>query len=207
MKTQFLAAAAALVVALAPSAFAQSPASANAQKFGVAVIDINYIFKNHQKFRTAMDGMKGDFTAVDTALKAKQEEIVRSEQQLQGLKAGSPDFEQLDNQLLQMKAALQVEVTQKRKELVEQEATIYFDTYVEVSKAIEYYAQRQGLGLVLRFNGDEADPHNRDSILRAINKAVHYQNQVDITPDVLALLNRAGQPAAQQAARPAATPQ
>jgi hypothetical protein len=34
--------------------------------------------------------------------------------------------------------------------------------------------------------------------LRAINKAVHYQSQVDITPDVLALLNRAGQATAAQ---------
>lgn len=200
MKTQILAAAAALAVALVPSAYAQSPASANAQKFGVAVIDINYVFKNHQKFRAAMDGMKGDFTAVDAELKGEQQKIVDAEQQLQTFKPGSPEFEQLDGQLLQMKAALQIQVTQKRKSLVEQEAKIYYETYVEVSKAIEYYAQRQGLGLVLRFNGDEADPNNRDSILRAINKAVHYQNQVDITPDVLALLNRAGQATAAQPA-------
>ena len=201
MKFQVTAAVVALsAVFAAGPAFAQSQASSNAKKYGVAVIDINYIFKNHQKFRDSMDAMKGNFQAVDTELKAQQQKMIAAQEQQQQFKPGTPDFKRLDEQVVKMKAGLQVEVTQKRKALVEQEAKIYFDTYIEVGKAIEYYAQRQGIGLVLRFNGDDADPLNRESILRSINKAVHFQNQIDITPDVLALLNRDG---AKQATRPA----
>ena len=180
-------------------ATAQNPAGVNAPKVGIAVVDINYIFKNNEKFRAAMDGMKQEFQTVDAELKAEQQKIVQAEQQKQTFNPGSNEFKQLDDRIVTMKADLQVKVTQKRKVLVEKEADIYYRTYQEVSQAITYYAQRQNIGIVLRFNGDEADPNNRESILRSINKAVHYQNQIDITPDVLALLNRNSEGTAQRA--------
>ncbi|QDT68298.1 Outer membrane protein (OmpH-like) [Planctomycetes bacterium MalM25] len=192
MKTQVAAAIAALMtIALVSSpAQAQNAAGANAQKYGVAVIDINYIFKNHANFKASMDAMKTDFQAVEAEVKGKQQQIVKAQEQKKSYQPGSAEFKQLDEQLVKMQAALQVDVTQKRKGLVEREAKIYYDTYVQVDQAIKYYAERQGIGVVLRFNGEGADPNNRESILRSINKAVHFQNKVDITPDVLALLNR-----------------
>ncbi len=191
MKTQVLAALAVMFVAASTggSALAQSAASANTSKYGIAVVDINYIFKNHQRFRSSIDGMKGDFQAVDSQLKAKQQAIVNAEKSKSQYNPGSPEFKQIDEKALKMKADLQVEVAQKRKSLVEKEAKIYFETYKEVEQAIAYYAKRQNIGLVLRFNGEEANPNNRESILGAINKAVHFQNQIDITPDVLSMLN------------------
>lgn len=192
VKTQVLAALTALVAvaALGAPASAQNPAGANAVKYGVAVVDINYIFKNHAKFIAAMDGMKTDFQAVETDVKGKQQQIMQAQEQQKTFTPGSPEFKQLDEQIVRMTAGLQVDVTQKRKELVDREAKIYFDTYVEVTNTIKLYAEHKGIGMVLRFNGEEADPNNRESILRAINKAVHFQNSIDITPDVLAYLNR-----------------
>ena len=59
---------------------------------------------------------------------------------------------------------------------------------------MEYYAQQNNIGLVLRFNGDQVNPDRPEAILKAINKPVVSQNNIDITPDVLALLNRGGSP-------------
>jgi len=204
VKTQVMAALTALVAVAALGAPVQAqaqgnPAGANAVKYGVAVVDINYIFKNHAKFIAAMDGMKTDFQAVETDVKGKQQQIMQAQEQQKTFTPGSPEFKQLDEQIVRMTAGLQVDVTQKRKELVDREAKIYYDTYVEVTNTIKLYAEHKGIGMVLRFNGEEADPNNRESILRAINKAVHFQNSIDITPDVLAYLNRA-----ETAARPAA---
>ncbi|TWT48631.1 OmpH family outer membrane protein [Botrimarina hoheduenensis] len=201
MKTQVLATLVALLVTVSAGqrAAAQASTSVNASKLGVAVIDINYIFNEYQKHKGEMDAMKADFRAIDTQLKTEQQKIMQAEQQkAESFKPGSPEFNQLDDQIVKMKADLQVQVTRQRKDLVEREASIYYTTYREVDQAIKYYAKNKGITLVLRFNGDEADPNNRESILRSINKAVHYQDQIDITPDVLALLNRA---ASQQANR------
>ena len=77
-----------------------------------------------------------------------------------------------------------------RKEFLEREAKVYYQTYLEVVDAVKYYAKRQNIGLVLRFNGEPVDPNRRDDVLREINKPVVVQDQIDITPDMLALLNR-----------------
>lgn len=205
MKTQVLAALTALMAVASLGAPVQAqaqgnPAGANAVKYGVAVVDINYIFKNHAKFVASMDAMKTDFQAVETDVKAKQQQIMAAQEQQKTFAPGSPEFKQLDEQIVRMTAGLQVDVTQKRKQLVDQEAKIYFDTYVEVTQTIKLYAEHKGIGMVLRFNGEDADPNNRESILRAINKAVHFQNSIDITPDVLAYLNRGTETAARPAA-------
>jgi hypothetical protein len=77
-----------------------------------------------------------------------------------------------------------------RKEFLEREAKVYYQTYLEVVDAVKYYAKRQNIGLVLRFNGEAVDPNRRDDVLREINKPVVVQDQIDITPDVLMLINR-----------------
>ncbi|MEQ8846415.1 OmpH family outer membrane protein [Botrimarina sp.] len=199
MKTQVSAALAALVAAVVcPPASAQTQGAsgaaanpaANAQKFGVAVVDINFIFKNHPKFTSSMEEMKTEFQRIEGDVKGKQQQLMQMQEQKNTLSPGTPDYKRLDDQIVQMNANLQVEVTQKRKELVEKEAKIYYETYLEVQRVIEWYAQKQGLGVVLRFNGEETDPANRESIIRNINKAVQYQNQVDITGDIHTLLQR-----------------
>jgi hypothetical protein len=68
---------------------------------------------------------------------------------------------------------------------------------------VKYYAQQHSIGLVLRFNGDKVDPNRRESVLRAINDPIVHQNNIDITPDSLALLNRGGG-ASQDGVAPAA---
>jgi hypothetical protein len=57
-------------------------------------------------------------------------------------------------------------------------------------EAIGYYAKRHNIGLVIRFNGEPVDPNRREDVLREINKPVPWQDNIDITPDVLAILNR-----------------
>ena len=59
-----------------------------------------------------------------------------------------------------------------RKDFLEREAKVYYQTYLEVVDAVKYYAKRQNIGLVLRFNGEPVDPNRRDDVLREINKPV-----------------------------------
>jgi Skp family chaperone for outer membrane proteins len=204
VRTLFAAAFAALLLA-APAAWAQNAAGANASKHGIGVVDISYIFKNHAKFRATMDGMQGEMKQIETQLEGDRKAIMGSEEQLRALKPGAPEYSTLDDQITQQKAQFQLKMTRLRKDFLEREAKVYYDTFQEVDQAIAYYAKNRQIGLVLRFNGEAPDPNVREDILRAINKPVVYQDQIDITPDVLAMLNaRAGQQAAQPAGGAAA---
>lgn len=165
---------------------------ANASRFGVAVVDVSYIFKNYQSFRTQMDTMKSEMEAAEGELKKDRDSIQSKEEQAKQYNASSPEFKQIDEQIARLKADFNLKAGRIRKDFLEREAKVYYQTYLEVNNAVSYYAQQHNIGLVLRFNGDQIDPNQREDVLRAINKPVVAQNNIDITPEILRLLNRNG---------------
>ena len=64
-----------MMVSLFPAAHAQAPnpAGANAEKHGVGVVDVSYIFKEHKRFRANMEAMKKEMEGIETDLKADRE--------------------------------------------------------------------------------------------------------------------------------------
>jgi Skp family chaperone for outer membrane proteins len=167
-----------------------NPAGANASKYNIAVVDISYIFKKHDRFKTQMEQMKKEMETIETELKADREKIAQQEQQRNTFNAGSAEYKKMDEDIARQMAEFNLKMGKLRKDFMEREAKVYYDTYLEIVRAVTYYCQRQNIGLVLRFNGEKVDPLRRDDVLREINKPVVLQDQIDITPDVLALLNR-----------------
>ncbi|MCC7473950.1 MAG: OmpH family outer membrane protein [Pirellulales bacterium] len=172
------------------NAQAPNPAGANSSKYGVAVVDISYIFKKHERFKAAMEGMKKEMETIEADLKADRQKIAEQEQQRSQYNVGTPEYKQMDEEIARKMAEFNLKMGKLRKDFLEREANVYYQTYLEVVDAVKYYAKRQNIGLVLRFNGEKVDPNRRDDVLREINKPVVVQDQIDITPDVLLLLNR-----------------
>ena len=173
----------------ATPAAAQNQAGANAGRYQIAVVDVSYIFKQHQGFKQKMEGMKQQMQTIDAQMKGKRDEIAQLEQQKTSYTPGSQEFKSLDENIARAKANFSLDTTKLRKDFLEREAKIYYETYLEVDQAVQYYATRNNIGLVLRFDGEKVDPNIREDVLRGINKAVVFQNNIDITPDVLAMLN------------------
>ena len=59
----------------------------------------------------------------------------------------------------------------------------------EIVKEVEYFAQRQGIDLVVRFNSGQIDPQDRKSVLEGVNRAVVFQQRLNITGHILNRLN------------------
>jgi Skp family chaperone for outer membrane proteins len=179
---------------------------ANAARYGLAVVDISFIFKNYPGFTTQIEGLKTEMEAADGKLKADRDRLVQMEEQRNTLKPGSPEFKQLDEQLAHLKAEFQIKQGTIRRDFLEREAKVYYQTYTDVSAAVKSYATQHNIGMVLRFNGDAIDPAQREDVMRAIMQPIVHQNNIDITPEVLAVLGvdlrRAVPPTA---ARPGAT--
>jgi Skp family chaperone for outer membrane proteins len=185
-----------------------NPAGANASKYNVAVVDISYIFKKHERFKGTMEGMKKEAEGFEVEMKAEREKIAQQEQQRNAYNPGTAEFKQFDEQIARKTAEFQLKAGKFRKDFLEREAKVYYQTYLEVVDAITQYSQRQNIGLVLRFNGETLDPNKRDDVLREINKPVVMQDRIDITPDIIVMLNRTPQgvvPAGQQGAVPPGT--
>lgn len=176
-------------------------AGANASKFGVAVIDVGYIFKNYPRFNQAMEAMNTEMKSADGQLKADRDKLAQMEDQRNALKPGAPEFKKIDEDLAREKANFTIKQGTLRRDFMEREAKIIYQTYMELTTALKYYTQQHEIGVVVQFRGDPVDPNQQDDIRRAMMQPVIFQNAVDITPDVLGMLMQ-GVPAAQSAARP-----
>jgi hypothetical protein len=85
---------------------------------------------------------------------------------------------------------------------MEREAKVCYTAYNEVLQQVTEFANRNSIGLVLRFNSEEIDPDERGSVLQGVNRTVVYQRNLNITGPILERLNRGAAPAEEVGARP-----
>jgi Skp family chaperone for outer membrane proteins len=155
----------------------------------VAVIDIAYIFKNHVRFNAQMNDMKRDIEAFDASIRADQQNFAQKREKLTSFNPSSPEYKKAEEELAHIKSDLDIKVAVKRREFLEQEAKVYYGIYREIEDSVAMFAQRNRIGLVLRYSGDEMKPEDRASVLQGVNKPVVYQDRLDITQHILNQLN------------------
>lgn len=166
----------------------------------VAIIDLKYVFDNHMRFKQMTEEMRRSVQAAETDINARKDRINSLIKQLEGVKKGTPDYKQLEDEITQQKADLNALVSNTKREFMRREAKIYYIVYQEIVQEVEYFAQQNRLTLVLRFNGDPIDENDPDLVAKHLNKQVvwHHRN-IDITGLILDTLNKrqGGIPAAQ----------
>ncbi len=164
----------------------------------VAVIDVGYIFKNHNAFKAAMDRMKDEVLAAENALKAERDRINGLMEQVKGFNVGTPEYRKLEGEVAKAQGDFNVTAQLQKKDFMDREAQVYSQVYAQVEKAVAQFARENGIAVVHRFDGDPVDNSDRNRILGNITKPiVYFDPQVDITPDILRMLNSApmaGQP-------------
>ena len=205
---RYLASIAIAAVLVSATASAQAPATrpvAAVPTAGpathVAVIDVGYIFKNHARFKAAMDKMKDEVMQAENGLKAERDRINGLMEQLKGFNVGTPEYRKLEAEVAKAQGDFNVNAQLAKKDFMEREAKVYQQVYTEIERAVSQFAREHAIAIVHRFDGDPVDTADRNRILGNITKAiVYYDPLVDITPDVLKMLNAApvaGQPPVQ----------
>lgn len=177
------------LTAIATPTAAVAQAAAQAAGTRVAVIDISYIFKNHPGFKAKMERMKTDVQGFEALLRQRGEQMKALQGQLQQYKPTSQEYKNIEGQILQINADGQAQATLKKKDFLQREAKIYHETYTEIVAEVAELAQRYGIGLVVRFNSDPIT-EDRTSTLEGVNRAVVFQQNLNITDAVLKSLIR-----------------
>lgn len=157
----------------------------------VALVDVARVFKAHARFNASLEQMKKDAEMFQAMMRTEQEKLAAEAEVLKQIDPKSPEFKAKETEISKRLAELQVTQSQKGREISEKEARLYFDTYVEVTQQIANYADRNGIGLVMRFNSEPIDSTNRQSVIEGVNREVVYQVGRDITNQVIATINGA----------------
>ena len=158
---------------------------------GIAIIDLTYIFENHSRFQAMKQDLENDVKRAEENLKALKKQADELIELRKEYNPGTPDYKRLDEQVIQRQAELQTKVKLQRKDFVLREAKNYHNVYREIADEVRYYSERNGINVVLRFNGEPTHPSMPEEVLKALNKPIIYYNRaIDITPIILERLQR-----------------
>jgi hypothetical protein len=113
-------------------------------------------------------------------------------EQLKGFNVGTPEYKKLEAEVAKAQGDFSVNAQLQKKDFMDREAKVYLQVYGEIERAVSQFARDNGIAVVHRFDGEPVDATDRNRILGNITKPiVYYDPQIDITPDVLRMLNGA----------------
>ena len=161
----------------------------SAQETGrVAILDVAKVFKDNTSFGDKMAALKAEAERLKGQVTAEQDRIKVEVMKLRDLKPG-PERNKREADLEQQHTHLRTTTRQAESELLSQEARVYFDTYREMQAVVEAIAQANGLSLVLRFDSEDIDPNNQQSVKKGLNRSLVFHRKLDLTPLVSQQLN------------------
>jgi Skp family chaperone for outer membrane proteins len=155
----------------------------------VAMLDIGKVFKEHFEFKKAMDALKAEMEEFQARGRAQQAELQQRAEAAKSLKEGSEPRLQEELKLAKMSAELKLESTVKQKQLMEAEAKLYHRIYAGICESSAAYAKSKGIRVVLRYNSEPINPDDRNSVLAGVNNGIIFQDQVDITEEIIRRVN------------------
>lgn len=166
--------------------FAGLLASSQAQT-KVVLVDIGQVFKNHPQFSAGLAVLKSKADQFQAEGQQIQQQLIAKAEALDlDYDKESDEYRDREALLAKESATMEVDQRSKMRELLKQEAQLHFDTYVEISQVVSQYCQEFGIQLVLRFNREEMDPNNPNSIMQRVNGGVVFHSQsADITNAVI----------------------
>jgi Skp family chaperone for outer membrane proteins len=157
----------------------------------VAVVDVARILKEHKGIQAQVQRVEQDLKDYDGQLAVKRDELKKSVELLKTYAVGSPEYTAQEEKIADTDSRLRLEMTRKRKELVDAEAKIYYENYKLIADAVKRIAEFNKIDLVLRYNGEEMSLENQETVIRGVMKDIVYRNErIDMTAGVMQMLDQ-----------------
>jgi len=190
-----------LCTAVAMCAAAPNAAQAEGSGHQIAVVDVAYIFKNHVAIKAQVGDVEAELKSYEQELSGKRDELKNAAAELKTFKVGSPEYAAAEERVAGMESRLRLDMARKRKEISDAEAKIYFDNYQRISTGVKYLANHYKINLVLRYNSEEMDLEQGESVIRGVMKSIVYHDDaLDMTKGVMQYLDQTMKVAANPAA-------
>jgi Skp family chaperone for outer membrane proteins len=155
----------------------------------LAVLDVSMVFEKHTEFQKEMEGLKDEVAKFEVEMKAAGQEMLEKKQQLGKLPKDSEEFRKIEEEMARANSDMQLEVAKKRRTFLDKEAVFYARGYHQLEEAVRAIAARKEIRLVVRFSAEPINDKDRNSVLQAVNRPIVFQDQLDITDDVIKAIN------------------
>jgi Skp family chaperone for outer membrane proteins len=157
----------------------------------VAVLDVSRLFEKFDGFQKEMQGLKSDVDSFELVLKQAQSEQAELRGRIEATAERSAERRELEAEFNERNTYLRKEMETKRSGFLAKEAEFYAVRYREVEKAVRNIAAQRELRLALRFSSEALNDKDRKSVLQTVNRPIVFQDQLDITDEVIKALNEA----------------
>ncbi len=162
--------------------------SANAQT-KVAIVDIGVVFKSHPTFSQELESLKMEADKFKEETRQFQESLMAKAGILRNYQPDSPEFRQAETDLAKESAALEVQQRNRLRQLMEREAKLHYDTYMQIKAAVSTYCEQRGIQLVMRHDAAPMQADQPDSIMQKVNgKIVFHRPNNEITQQIAAMV-------------------
>ena len=148
----------------------------------VAVIDIARIIREYPPLQKAASETRRSAVTLRKWTEDQQLKIRHEQMKLTDFRPNSLEYKQSEEHLAKMAIDLKLEAARRQREILERESKAYYDFCMRIREAVSRLAERERIGLVLRYNSSEIDPTDFRSVQDGILRQVVYQNGLDITP-------------------------
>ena len=189
------AAAVALAWILTPlSAQQAAPAAGGADKpagAGVGVCDVVVVFNEYQRAKdlTLRLNERRDALRAENEKRGKAIDVLRTE--LEGLKAGSKEYEQRLNEVQRLTIERTAWLQFQESLIMRDHQRLTREMYEQILRMIQTVAEQQGFLMVLQRDKESLDSQTTQELVQKIasRKVLYNHASVDITDGVLARLN------------------
>lgn len=154
----------------------------------VAVIDLQDVFDAHPRLKSQLEQLNAQVDAFQAFLRQERQKVETLAEQLKTLKPGTPDYTAREKEFASIQADLQVQVRQKSREFLEQEAAMRLEAYQDIQQHVARFCQAYGVQLVIRYNRAAIDPTKPQEVQMGLNRPIVYQNSLDITQHIIEAL-------------------
>jgi Skp family chaperone for outer membrane proteins len=191
------------VAVTATTGAVQAQNSAPTKGHRVGLIDMAHVFQNYKKFEELRSGLQAEIEKSDAEAKVMVERLQKMQVEIKKFDAGSPEYEQREKQLLDLKGEFDAFRAATQRRLARKESETFKVIYTDVTKAVKLYAEYAHFDHVMRFNRKGIEEiTNPQEAVQTMNKTFIYtSSENDITDVVLQYLNKpyaSGAPAKNQ---------
>lgn len=188
-----------IVVAAAAALFAAAPFSSPARAQNaprgsvVAVIDLDYVLKNSDRFKEIRLALNSESEALNQEAKEADKALKKLAEEARSYEGGTPEHKEIEAEFARKKADIEVSLKQRDTELSQKHARELFGVYEEILDLVKDYCEKNAIDVVLQVYTETPEESQVQLRQRRMAQTVFYSvKEIDITNDILNLHNPDG---------------